>query len=209
MGEAEIARLFDAAPNPYVILTRDLIIAGANAAYLAVTGRGRDDIVGKPLFEAFPSDPDSASFRLLRDSLDKVISSGRVDHLPLIPYAIVSPDGQYHERFWSATHTPVLSEQGAVRYILQHTVDVTELHHLRMGAATTPGQLIVETDMNRRADAVKDENIALGKEREYLRSLFEQAPSFMAVLRGPAHIFDLVNDAYTDLVGGRDVIAGR
>ena len=41
---------------------------------------------------------------------------------------------------------------------------------------------------------------------ERLHSMFEQAPGFMAMLRGPEHIFELTNAAYTQLIGHRDVI---
>ena len=43
-------------------------------------------------------------------------------------------------------------------------------------------------------------------EREHLRRAFEQSPSFMAILRGPDHIFELVNVAYMQLVGHQDVL---
>ena len=43
-------------------------------------------------------------------------------------------------------------------------------------------------------------------EREKLEQLFAQAPSFMAMLREPEHIFEFVNPAYMQLVGHRDVI---
>lgn len=43
-------------------------------------------------------------------------------------------------------------------------------------------------------------------ERDRLRGLFEQAPSFMAVLRGEDHVFDLANDSYLELIGEREVI---
>ena len=43
-------------------------------------------------------------------------------------------------------------------------------------------------------------------EGERLRRLFDQAPGFMCVLRGPAHVFEIVNAAYAGLVGHRDVI---
>jgi PAS domain-containing protein len=41
---------------------------------------------------------------------------------------------------------------------------------------------------------------------ERLTQLFQQAPGFMAVLRGPDHIFELVNPAYTKLVGRSQLI---
>ncbi len=43
-------------------------------------------------------------------------------------------------------------------------------------------------------------------ERERLSALFEQAPSFMALLRSPEHIFELVNPSFQRLIGGRDVL---
>ncbi|WP_343639792.1 ATP-binding protein [Roseateles sp.] len=43
-------------------------------------------------------------------------------------------------------------------------------------------------------------------ERERLSKLFEQAPSFMAVLAGPEHRFESVNPAYQRLIGHRDVL---
>ncbi|CUI04189.1 Chemotaxis protein methyltransferase CheR [Janthinobacterium sp. CG23_2] len=43
-------------------------------------------------------------------------------------------------------------------------------------------------------------------ELERLRALFHQAPGVIAVLRGPNHIFDIVNLAYTRLVGHRDIL---
>lgn len=43
-------------------------------------------------------------------------------------------------------------------------------------------------------------------ETERLHHLFEQAPGFMAVLRGPDHVFELVNNAYLQLVGHRNFI---
>jgi PAS domain S-box-containing protein len=39
-----------------------------------------------------------------------------------------------------------------------------------------------------------------------LRRLFEQAPGFIAVVRGPEHVFEIANAAYLQLVGHRDII---
>jgi PAS domain S-box-containing protein len=46
------------------------------------------------------------------------------------------------------------------------------------------------------------------REREIgrLRTLFQQAPGIVAVLRGPDHVFELANEAYQQLVGARDLI---
>ncbi|HVL72159.1 MAG TPA: HWE histidine kinase domain-containing protein [Beijerinckiaceae bacterium] len=47
---------------------------------------------------------------------------------------------------------------------------------------------------------------ALRAEKEHLRDLFVQAPGFMAVLRGPDHVFEITNAAYQQLVGDRDLV---
>ncbi|HET7845322.1 MAG TPA: PAS domain-containing protein [Xanthomonadales bacterium] len=39
--------------------------------------------------------------------------------------------------------------------------------------------------------------------------LFEQAPGFIAILHGPQHVFEFVNEAYVRLAGGRDLIGLR
>lgn len=46
----------------------------------------------------------------------------------------------------------------------------------------------------------------LAAESEKLRLLFEQAPGFMAVMRGPEHVFELANAAYLRLAGSRELI---
>ena len=54
--------------------------------------------------------------------------------------------------------------------------------------------------------------VALRKQLELERSrlayTFQQAPSFVAVLRGPPYVFEFVNDAYCKLVGKRE-LSGR
>ena len=39
-----------------------------------------------------------------------------------------------------------------------------------------------------------------------LTAMFEQAPNFMAMLRGPDHVFEVANPAYMKLVGKRDLV---
>ncbi|WP_091134623.1 PAS domain-containing sensor histidine kinase [Microvirga guangxiensis] len=211
MKSINFEALFNASPNPYVLLSPSLAIKGMNEAYLRVTMRKRDDLIGRPMFEAFPSDPESDSHKQLSASFERVIREKATDHLPLIEYAIALPDNQgFETRFWSATHTPMFDESGEVIAILQHTVDVTELHQLRNFAKTSamlsgPSALI-ETDMFRRAQAVQEVNQALTKERQHLQDLFEQAPGFIAAVSGPDHVFTMANAAYRNLVDRTDLL---
>jgi PAS domain S-box-containing protein len=43
-------------------------------------------------------------------------------------------------------------------------------------------------------------------ERARLAEAFEQSPSFVAVLRGPEHVFEFANDRYYRLIGKRDIV---
>lgn len=206
LSSLNLEQLFDEAPNPYVLLDRDMVMVGMNAAYLAATMRTRDELLGRNMFDAFPSDPNSAPGRMLRTSLARVLDTGKVDHLPLIPYPIALPNGKMEERYWSATHTPIRDSDDKTAFILQHTVDVTEFHTLRQMAGT---DWKIQTDILNRAGAISDQNLLLDQERYYLRSLLEQAPSFTAVLRGPDHVFDLANAAYRRLIGRPEVVGKR
>ena len=49
---------------------------------------------------------------------------------------------------------------------------------------------------------------AMHEETMRVRRLFEQAPGFIAILRGPEHIFEFTNAAYMRLVGQRE-LAGK
>jgi two-component sensor histidine kinase len=67
---------------------------------------------------------------------------------------------------------------------------------------TVGGVLVVCTD-------VTDQHVArerLRGESGRLRTLFEQAPGFMAILRGPQHVFELTNASYRRMVGERDLV---
>jgi PAS domain S-box-containing protein len=211
--------LFNRSPNPYMVLDRELRYVAANEAYLRATASRREDLLGRRLFDAFPNDPadpHNASARMLRASFERVLASRAPDFLALIPYRVPleTPEGVVtEERYWSATHTPILDERGEVALILQHTVDVTGLHRLKQAVSAVeaprggPGPLDqLEAGVLHRARLVQETNTFLENERRLLRRLFEQAPGFVAFLRGRQHVFELANPAYYQLVGHREIL---
>ncbi|TSC25318.1 response regulator [Corallococcus sp. Z5C101001] len=215
----DFQKLFELSPNPYMLLDRELRYVTANAAYLRVTASRLEDLVGRNVFDAFPHDPDdpaNASARMLRESFLRVLRERALDTLALIPYRVPrETDGGVvmEDRFWSATHTPLLDAGGEVAFILQHTMDVTEVHRLKQAVRGVepsrdgggPGVQLLG-GMFARAQAVQEANRTLDDERKHLRRLFEQAPGFMCSLRGPRHVFELANRAYLQLVGHRELV---
>ena len=69
-------------------------------------------------------------------------------------------------------------------------------------AATCLGVFCACTEITKAVRA-KREHAA---ERDRLREMFALSPSFVAVLRGPEHRFELTNTAYLQLIAHRDVI---
>lgn len=190
--------LFERSPNPYVVLDRDLVIVWMNDSYLQTTGRTRAEILGRPMFDAFPSAPASESNRQLRSSFERVLDSGETDEIAHIRYDIEQADGTMVERYWSATHTPLKDAAGTVTHILQHTVDISELHELR--------GMREEMRVFERAQQVETRNRDLSEETRKLRNLLENTPGFTAVLLGPELRFAMANAAYRRLTGNRRLV---
>ncbi|MHA6289536.1 hybrid sensor histidine kinase/response regulator [Maricaulis sp. CAU 1757] len=199
-----LKQAFELAPTPFVLLDRQLVIVWMNQAYLDATMRDRQSLVGRHLYDAFPADPDSVSHKLLDASFRKVLDTGKPDHLPLIPYAIAGPEGSMEDRYWSATHTPILDEDGNTGFILQQTSDLTALHAAYGGSSEVSPQQTSE--LLERAEAIVNQNLELGVQFQFLRNVFEQAPSYVAIYRGPDHRVELVNSAYRQTIGNRDIV---
>ncbi|MAL37629.1 MAG: hybrid sensor histidine kinase/response regulator, partial [Pseudomonas sp.] len=201
--------LFRVSPNAYLLLDPDLVILDANAAYLELTARSIEEIAGRRIQDAFAADPqfpESTHVDELLDSFARVLRTKALDTLPVIRYSIAVSSGSgaaYEDRYWSATHTPLLDDNGEVIAILQHTVDITELQQLKDSlrseeSAGQPAQQI-EAAIISRARFIQDEG-------NQLRRLFAQAPGFVCFLRGPEHVFELVNEAYQQLTGHRQLL---
>jgi signal transduction histidine kinase len=88
-------------------------------------------------------------------------------------------DGKLEDVYWTYSYSPVRDAQGIIRGTL-------------VTCSETTGRVLAEA--------------ALRTERSRLLNLFQQAPVFLAVLRGPDHVFELHNPPYGDLIGGRNVI---
>jgi PAS domain S-box-containing protein len=211
MDHERFHALFDASPNFYLVLDRELHIVTANKAYLASTRRTLDEIVGRWAWDAFPTDPET--LRQSIASFERVIRTGEPDTMALLRFDIPRPEadgGGFETRYWTITHSPVFGAGGEVEMVLQNPIDVTEIERLRQQAGEAdgrqPAMLAEQTGLIDRARHVYEANLHLRADVERLKTLFLKAPSFMAVLRGPGHVFEFVNDAMVELLGPRAYI---
>ncbi|MTE19730.1 SpoIIE family protein phosphatase [Streptomyces sp. TRM43335] len=139
----DYAALFDAVPTPLAVLNPALVFVEANQAYLNVTGRTRDEVVGRPLFEVFPPNPDDPrndGAKNLRASFRRVLETGKPDTMVLQRYDLPVPggEGEYEERYWSPVNTPVLGEDGSVALIINRVEDATVYVRDNLGGPSGP-----------------------------------------------------------------------
>jgi signal transduction histidine kinase len=139
--------------------TPELTILAVNDAFLEGCSRRREDLIGRSLFHAFPSNPNDlhdTGEAALRNSIARVVATGQADKLALQRYPILieQADGkvQYEERFWSAVNTPILSADGKVLCISHSTTDVTEL--VRSEAAIRESEIRFRALVNATSDVI-------------------------------------------------------
>lgn len=211
-------RLFEATPEPYVVLTPDFTIVAANDARLRATMTTREAVIGRKLFDAFPDNPDdlgATGVSNLRASLARVLERAQKDAMPIQKYDIPHPDGGFEERYWAPLNVPVLDDCGKVAFIIHCVHDVTELVRSREYVGIVEAELAQAVAESNRllklADSELEARVAsrtrrLEAEREHLRSLLMAVPVPVSVLLGPEHRYFLRNEAHKQLFGGHEVI---
>src|SRR4051794_18688586 len=109
----DYAAVYQALPGMVALLTPDLVYADVNEAFVHGTGKSREELLGRYLFDVFPdnpNDPDSSGAHNLHASLLRVVATGERDTMALQRYDVESPErpGEWEARYWSPVNTPVL-----------------------------------------------------------------------------------------------------
>jgi PAS domain S-box-containing protein len=138
-----MARVFDGLPWPILILSPDFFMVAANEAYFRSARLTPERVLGKPLFETFPDNPDdpgATGQANLRASLERVLATGLPDEMPIQRYDVErTPEegGGFEERYWLPFNSPILGENGKVEWIIHRAEDVTEIVHRGAAAEST------------------------------------------------------------------------
>lgn len=125
-------RLFHALPDAYLILApnKEFTIIEVSDAYLRATNTHREQIMGKPLFEVFPDDPNAVNpsgVNNLTDSLTIVMEEKRLHEMAVQHYNIPRPEGgPFEERWWAPRNLPVLDDERKIICIIHNVTDVTK-----------------------------------------------------------------------------------
>jgi diguanylate cyclase (GGDEF)-like protein/PAS domain S-box-containing protein len=211
--------VFDNSPICEYLLspTPEAIILAVNQKFLDSVSRKREDLIGASLFAAFPenpTDPEDSGVTALRQSLLRVIATGKPDTLALqrYPIRVVSAQGveKFEERYWSVVNTPLFDDDGQLLCISHNTMDVTDMLARKAGTAKTMDandqRARLEAGMFTRAQTIQEVNQALEAERTRLQHLFDHAPGFVYFTKGSEHVIVQANDAFHELSGPRELI---
>jgi signal transduction histidine kinase len=173
--------LFEALPEKYLVIDRTFLIIAVSDAYLTATLTERAVMVGRPLFDVFPDNPDDPATegtRNLRASLTRVLRQRTRDTMSVQKYDIPRPaadGGGFEERFWSVSNSPVLGPDGSVTSIVHAVEDVTEyiLRQPQDPARADPDRLdAIEVEVVRRAREAADLARDLKEANEELTTLY-------------------------------------
>jgi len=131
--EPNFRKIFEDSPGAYLILSPNFTIVAASNAYLAATMTTREAIVGSPLFDVFPDnpeDPTAEGVANLTHSLNEVLRLKKPHTMTVQKYDIPRPHakgGGFEVRFWRPENSPILDENGNIQYITHHVEDVTRM----------------------------------------------------------------------------------
>ncbi|MGN6506574.1 MAG: PAS domain S-box protein [Tepidisphaeraceae bacterium] len=84
-----------------------------------------------------------------------------------------------------------------------------DVNAFRVGDPNDPRVAVLFSDVTeQRLQAERREELlrTIDAERRNLAEVVKLAPSFMCVLRGPEHVFELANEGYYSLIGRRDIV---
>ncbi len=173
-------------PLPLVMLWGPEGVMIYNDAYSVFAGQRHPRLLGSRVLEGWPEVADFNA-HVMRVGLAGGTLSFKNQQLTLYRNNVA-------EQVWmDLNYGPVLDEQGKPAGVLAIVVETT-------------GQVKAERALAAERAAVDEANRRLSAESKFLHELFEQAPSFMAMVSGPQHVFRLANAGYLQLIGRRDVI---
>ncbi|HEY5832826.1 PP2C family protein-serine/threonine phosphatase [Streptomyces sp.] len=188
--EIDYREVYESLPTATALLTPHFVYADINEAYLRLSGRRREELIGRYVFDVFPDnpgDPRATGTRMLGESLRRVLATGERDTMGLQRYDVERPDrpGLYEERYWSTINTPILTPDGKVGLISHRVEEVTAFIRARAQPGAKGGALPeLEGELFMRARELQQVNERLrrahAREREVglaLQAALMPAPS--------------------------------
>jgi PAS domain S-box-containing protein len=171
-----------------------------NDAYARIAGARHPGVFGLSLFDAWPE------ARAFNRSVYDACYAGR-EQVFSDQHFVLERDGQPKDAWFDLSYSPVVDEDAQVRGAISTVFETTaRVHGERQRARQEERLRQANADLDALRVQLEQTNRQLAGNMEFLNGLFRQAPSFMAVMIGRDHVFELANDAYLKLVQHRDVL---
>jgi PAS domain S-box-containing protein len=174
---ARLAAIVESSQDAIISKTLDGIIRTWNAGAERLFGYTPEEAIGQPITLIIPLDRRNEEQLIIQ----RLVKGERIEHFETVRS---TKSGKMIDI--SLTVSPLRDSEG-------HVIGASKI-----ARDITTQKLALELQQQLQGE-VEDE-------RSRLSNAFHHAPSFMAVLRGPDHVFELANDKYIDLIGGRQII---
>jgi PAS domain S-box-containing protein len=177
----------------------------ANDTTLAIWGRPREAVLGRPVFEVMPE----AATPEIVALFERVYTTG-TPHTAHEQLTFIHRHGRQEEVYWNFVFEPQRDPDGRVTGIFTVGTEVTEQVRARQQVEQLNRELEARVAARtQEALALQAEVLAAAQrqvqERETFYQVFEQTPASIVLLRGPEHRVEYHNEAYQQLFPGRQM----
>ncbi|TVP47813.1 MAG: PAS domain S-box protein, partial [Gemmatimonadales bacterium] len=176
-AQAQLAAIVESSRDAIISKSLDGTIRTWNAGAERLFGFTAEEAIGQPIGLIVPPDREHEQGAILA----RLLEGERIEHFETVRR---TRDGEL--RYISLTVSPLCDRDGNVTGASKIARDITAQR---------------ENELER-LSLVRE----IEEERSRLADVFHWAPSFMAVFRGPDHVYERANQRHADLVGRRDVI---
>ncbi|MFI5881619.1 PP2C family protein-serine/threonine phosphatase [Streptomyces sp. NPDC051554] len=174
--EIDYEAVFRDLPGMVALLTPELVYVDANQDFERLSGRKREELVGRYIFDVFPEnpkDPAAAGMRETRESMLRAATTGERDTMALLRYDIEDPlrPGRWVEHFWSPVNAPIRGQNGEVTLIVHRVEEVTEFVRAIGGRAVDSRARVLEAELYTRARELQEVNERLRRAHAHEREV--------------------------------------
>lgn len=167
-------------PLPSLVMWSPELFQIYNDAYRPFLGLRHPHALGQPTRVCWPE-----VWEFNQPIFRQVMDAGKSVHLQDQEF-VIEPSGVPETRYFTATYAPLRDEGGVVCGVSVVAVETTE-------------RVLMERDNRALMKSIRFAD-------DQLRQMFEQAPNFILVLKGPNHVCEIINVAGRRLLDGRDVV---
>ena len=176
------AQLTLASIFPSIVLWGPELIQIYNEGYRLILGVKHPAGLGQPTHECWPE------VRYINAPIFDRVLRGETLSFEDALYPLLR-SGVLEDAWFTLVFAPILAESGRLEGVF---VTVQETTTARAAHALQADHEILERQIN--------------LERNRLADIFHNAPSFLTVLRGPEHVFEIANESFFAIIGHRDLI---